>query len=245
MEVNEKESKLVGKLIMERVSKQYKQKHALQPFSMKMNEGECVVLCGGNGAGKSTILNILAGISKPTAGTVVLNGIEMEKDKMAYVTYIGYMPDEFLAQGEMSVREFLAFYASLRMVPRDKINQIITQIGLSEKQSEQVKALSKGMRQRLLLGQAILDEPDLLIMDEPTNGLDPFWINEFIELIHTLKKKGMMIIFSTHMMDVAAEVGDRIMFIQEGKLAQSLDNDGKDIPGFTRRLLELYRSNEG
>ncbi|WP_455661398.1 ATP-binding cassette domain-containing protein, partial [Pradoshia sp.] len=159
--------------------------------------------------------------------------------------YIGYMPDEFLAQGEMSVREFLAFYASLRMVTRDKIDQIITQIGLSEKQSEQVKALSKGMRQRLLLGQAILDEPDLLIMDEPTNGLDPFWINEFIELIHTLKKKGMMIIFSTHMMDVAAEVGDRIMFIQEGKLAQSLDNDGKDIPGFTRRLLELYRSNEG
>ncbi|WP_455675013.1 ABC transporter ATP-binding protein [Pradoshia sp.] len=245
MEVNEKESKLDGNLIMERVSKQYKQKHALHPFSMKMSEGECVVLCGGNGAGKSTILNILAGISKPTTGTVVLNGIEMEKDKMAYVTYIGYMPDEFLAQGEMSVREFLAFYASLRMVTRDKIDQIITQIGLSEKQSEQVKALSKGMRQRLLLGQAILDEPDLLIMDEPTNGLDPFWINEFIELIHTLKKKGMMIIFSTHMMDVAAEVGDRIMFIQEGKLAQSLDNDGKDIPGFTRRLLELYRSNEG
>ena len=242
MEVKEKESKLEGNLFMKEVSKQYKQKQALYPFSMQMSEGECVVLCGGNGAGKSTILNILAGISKPTAGSVLLNGIEMEKDKMAYVTYIGYMPDEFLAQGEMTVKEFLQFYASLRIVTQEKIDQIISQVGLNEKQNEQVKALSKGMRQRLLLGQAILDEPDLLIMDEPTNGLDPFWITEFVELIRELKRKGMMIVFSTHMMDVAAEVGDRILFIHEGKLAQSLANDGKDITGFTKRLLDLYRS---
>ena len=243
MEVEEKESKLDGNLVMEAVSKQYKKKQALHPFSMRMRAGECVVLCGGNGAGKSTILNILAGISKPTAGKVILNGIEMEKDKMAYVADIGYMPDEFLAQGEMSVWEFLRFYASLRMVSEDKIEQIIMQIGLVEKMQEQVKALSKGMRQRLLLAQAILADPELLIMDEPTNGLDPFWINEFIELVQILKKKGMMIVFSTHMMDVAAEVGDRILFIHDGKLAESLVNDGKDIPGFTRRLLELYRSN--
>jgi len=242
MEVKEKESKLDGNLIMEGISKQYKQKHALHPFSMEMREGECVVLCGGNGAGKSTILNILAGVSKPTTGSVVLNGIKMDQDKMAYVTCIGYMPDEFMAQGEMGVREFLEFYASLRLVPQDKINHIIAQIGLEEKQQEQVKALSKGMRQRLLLGQAILSEPDLLIMDEPTNGLDPFWINEFIELIQALKKRGMMIVFSTHMMDVAAEVGDRIMFIHEGRLADSLVNDGVNIPEFTSRLVKLYRS---
>ncbi len=223
------------------ISKQYKLKTALHPFSLSVQEGQCIALCGGNGAGKSTILNILASISTPSSGEVILNEIHMVKQNKEYVSQIGYMPDEFYAQGEMNVEEFMSFYAAIREVSEDRVRDVIENLGLYEKRKELVKNLSKGMRQRLLLGQSILDEPKLLIMDEPTNGLDPFWINEFIAIIKTLKEAGTITVFSTHMMDVAAEIADQVLFIENGQLAKTLENDFSNIDGFTKELLTLYR----
>lgn len=223
------------------ISKHYKKKTALFPFSIEISEGECIALCGGNGAGKSTILNILAGISKPSEGSVVLNDIDMASQRIQYVSHIGYMPDEFNAQGEMSVEEFLLFYASLRAVSKERVDEMIETLGLTDKRKDHVKSLSKGMRQRLLFGQAWLDEPDLIILDEPTNGLDPYWINEFIELIRQIKQKGTMIIFSTHMMDVAADTADRVLFIEDGKLSATLENDFSNVSSFMQKLIKMYR----
>jgi len=223
------------------ISKHYKTNTALQPFSLAVKEGQCVSLCGGNGAGKSTILNILASISSPSAGTVLLDGVNMTAQNKEYVSLIGYMPDEFYAQGDMNVGEFMSFYAAIREISNERVREVIDRLGLTDKRKELVKNLSKGMRQRLLFGQSILAEPRLLIMDEPTNGLDPYWINEFIEMIKKLKEAGTITIFSTHMMDVAAELADRVLFIEKGQLAQSLENDFSDIDGFTKELSTLYR----
>ncbi|KFM98565.1 ABC transporter ATP-binding protein [Bacillus clarus] len=222
------------------VCKQYKKKLALSPISLQSKVGECIVLCGGNGAGKSTLLDIVAGISIPTAGTVKLGDIELHKNRKQYVAEIGYMPDDFHAQQSMTVQEFLAFYAAFRNVSKERIEEVIKMLGLEEKRSEPLHRLSKGMRQRLLFGQACLARPKVLLLDEPTNGLDPYWVNEFVTLLKGFKRSGTIIIFSTHMMDVAAEVGDVVFFMKEGKIEQEIRNEG-NIESLILKLLQLHR----
>ncbi|MCM3736569.1 ABC transporter ATP-binding protein [Bacillus cytotoxicus] len=222
------------------VSKEYKGKQALSHFSLQVDEGACIVLCGGNGAGKSTLLHILAGISKPTEGTIVLNGIPLHENRNKYVAQIGYMPDDFHAQEMMTVHEFLSFYGVLRKVKQKQIQDILEKIGLSEKRDELVKHLSKGMRQRLVFGQALLGNPKLLLLDEPTNGLDPFWVNAFVEVLQDIKKKGTIVIFSTHMMDVAAEIGDCILFMKDGIVTNHIEHKGSKEEK-TLHLLQLHR----
>ncbi|MCX2828742.1 MULTISPECIES: ABC transporter ATP-binding protein [Bacillus] len=222
------------------ICKQYKKKTALFPTSLHGRDGECIVLCGGNGAGKSTILNILAGISSPTSGTVRLQDIELRENRRRYVAEIGYMPDDFHAQQSMTVQEFLSFYAAFRKVGKERVQEVIALLGLEEKQSECLHRLSKGMRQRLLFGQAWLAKPKLLLLDEPTNGLDPYWVNEFVTLLKDIKRSGTIIVFSTHMMDVAADIGDVILFMEDGKITQEIRDDG-NTENLILQLLQLHR----
>lgn len=231
-------------LVINQVAKYYKQKTALHPFSLTANEGECIALCGGNGAGKSTILHILTGISEPSEGTVMIKDIDLNKKRKAYLSLIGYMPDEFHAQETLTVTEFLTFYAALQEIPRQQVNEIIRILGLEEKKHELVKHLSKGMRQRLMFGQAWVRNPEVLILDEPTNGLDPYWIDVFIDLLNQIKKSGTTIIFSTHMMDVAAETADRVIFMEDGKQTSILVNTHVNPQAFTEELLQFYRNKE-
>ncbi|MEB4856020.1 ABC transporter ATP-binding protein [Priestia aryabhattai] len=227
--------------VLKDISKRYKQHVALAPLSFQVSKGECLVLCGGNGAGKSTLIDILAGISMPSSGAVTLEEDSLIDHRKQYLTNISYMPDDFHAQRYLTVREFLLFYGSLRSVSKDKVNKVLDTIGLQEKQYAKVKELSKGMRQRLLLGQALLPEAKVILLDEPTNGLDPYWINQFIQIIKEAKKNGTIIIFSTHMMDVAAELGDEIMFLDNGHVVKQLKNYYLNIPEFTLKLLSLHR----
>ncbi|KDE48073.1 MULTISPECIES: ABC transporter ATP-binding protein [Geobacillus] len=205
------------------VSKMYKKKTALSSLSFQANRGECIVLCGGNGAGKSTLLSILAGILPPTDGTVTLHGVSLRMNRKQYISHIGYMPDEFHAPPMMTVWEFLSFYASLRKVTREQVEETLRDIGLEAQKKEWIKYLSKGMRQRLLFGQALLGNPALLLLDEPTNGLDPFWIDRFIDILKQRKNEGTIIIFSTHMMDVAADIGDIIVFMKNGAIVHRIE----------------------
>ncbi|MFJ7755895.1 ABC transporter ATP-binding protein [Peribacillus muralis] len=222
------------------VSKVYKEKTALYPCSFEVMEGTCVVLCGGNGAGKSTLLQIIAGILYPSSGTTSINGKVIKFDRENYLSEIGFMPDDFQAQEMMTVEEFLRFYGSLRKVKRDRINEVMVLIGLYDKKRELVKSLSKGMRQRLIFGQAILAKPHVLLLDEPTNGLDPYWVNRFVEILNQVKKNGTIIVFSTHMMDVAAETGNVILFMKQGEVIQTIKNENK-VEETTMELLKLHR----
>ncbi len=229
-------------LKVEQISKIYKNKEALHPLSFSVESGKCVVLCGGNGAGKSTLIQILAALSKPTTGSVILEGVDLAKNREAYVNQIGYMPDNFPAQQLMSVKEMLLFFASYRPdATKDQVEAILDRIGLHEKKDELIKNLSKGMRQRLLFGQALLGNPRLLLLDEPTNGLDPYWINEFVLIVKEVQGTGTTIVFSTHMMDVAAEVGDTIYFMKQGSVTEEFRRQ-QDIEQTTLQLLHLHRN---
>ena len=227
-------------LIVDGVSRVYKKKTALYPCSFEVTEGTCVVLCGGNGAGKSTLLQIMAGILNPSSGTTSINGKGIKFDRDNYLKEIGFMPDDFHAQEMMTVEEFLRFYGSLRKVKRDRIDEVIELIGLDDQKRALVKSLSKGMRQRLLFGQSILAGPPVLLLDEPTNGLDPYWVNQFVEILNRMKKSGTIIVFSTHMMDVAAETGDVILFMKQGKVIQTIKNESS-IEETTMKLMKLHR----
>lgn len=222
------------------LSKQYKDKIALQPISFEASAGTCIALCGGNGAGKSTMLLMLAGISAPTTGSISLNNNILKENRKKYLTSIGYMPDDFHAQELMTVSEFLSFYASLRKVGKNRVNEVLDMVGLTDKKHLLVRQLSKGMRQRLLFGQACLHHPPLLLLDEPTNGLDPYWMDVFVELLKKMKAEGTILVFSTHMMDVAAEVGDRIIFMKDGKILKTMEEE-KDKEMTTLELLKLHR----
>ncbi|UOQ84082.1 ABC transporter ATP-binding protein [Gracilibacillus salinarum] len=226
----------------DQLSKKYPSKQALAPISFEISTGECLVLCGGNGAGKSTLIHLLAALSKPTTGTVVLDSTIPLKNRQAYVEHIGYMPDEFPSQLGMTVQEMLEFYAAYRpAASKAQVSFILNKIGLFDQRTTFITSLSKGMRQRLLFGQALLGEPRLLLMDEPTNGLDPYWINEFLAIVKEMQAAGTSIIFSTHMMDVAADAGDTVLFMKEGKVIQEFQhiNNKKKT---TLDLLQLHRN---
>lgn len=227
-------------LTVNAVSKIYKGMLALHPSSFEVTTGTSVVLCGGNGAGKSTLLQIIAGVLSPTNGSTSIDGITLRDGRKEYLTKIGFMPDDFNAQEMMTVNEFLSFYGTLRKVKKVRVNEVLNIIGLQEKSHELVKSLSKGMRQRLLLGQAILANPAVLLLDEPTNGLDPYWVNQFIEILHQIKKTGTIVIFSTHMMDVAAETGDIILFMRQGEIIEKISNEA-NLEETTKLLMRLHR----
>ena len=222
------------------VSKVYKDQTALYPCSFKAEAGTCVVLCGGNGAGKSTLLQIMTGISAPTTGTTFIQDKDIKTDRENYLKEIGFMPDDFHAQEMMTVEEFLSFYGAFRKVKKDRVYEVIELIGLTEKRRNLVKSLSKGMRQRLIFGQSILAKPTVLFMDEPTNGLDPNWVNRFVEIFNEIKKSGTIIVYSTHMMDVAAETGDLILFMKQGEIIERIVNEG-NVDETTIRLMKLHR----
>lgn len=226
------------------ISKIIKGKTALYPFSMTAEAGECIALCGGNGAGKSTLLQLIAGISKPVDGTVFINQVDIKINRKKYVSFIGYMPDEFFAQETMTVFEFLTFYGAFRKISKTRIMEVINILGLQDKKNEQIKNLSKGMKQRLLFGQALIADPVVLILDEPTNGLDPYWIDVFIDLLKKIKSKGTIVIFSTHMMDVAAEAADKIIFMDNGKQTEIIKNEHCNSKKFMVDLLKRYRQKD-
>ncbi|GAX89586.1 ABC transporter ATP-binding protein [Effusibacillus lacus] len=208
-------------LELDNVSKTIGEKIIVQPFSLRLSAGQVLALCGGNGAGKSTILRMIAGILQPSSGTIRVCGLEWKHSRKEFAGKIGYMPDDFQFGQSLTARETLGFFAELRGVSRDKADQTLELVGLSEVANRQVSGFSKGMRQRLLFAQALLADPPLLILDEPTNGLDPYWMRSFVSLLNTVKKAGQSVIFSTHNLGIAEETADQAVFLREGCIVSS------------------------
>lgn len=197
-------------LEVEAISKNYKKKTVLHSTNFKVTKGTCIVLCGGNGAGKSTIIKLLTGIEQPTTGKITFH----TKDKKIF----GYMPDQMVFPGELTPLEILNYYGKFINCPKEKIPEVIKKVGLWDERNRKVGSFSKGMSQRVNLAQCLLADVDIYILDEPTNGLDPYWVIIFKEIIRELKENGKTVILSSHIMRDIIDMADNVMLLFKGKV---------------------------
>lgn len=200
------------------LGKKVKKKHLLKPLSFQLRRGKILALCGGNGAGKSTLIRLILGLIKPTTGHVMILGKETKKNRQSSLQYVGYMPDHFQFPGKLTAKETIDFYARLQHVSTETYLVTLEKVGLFDYLHEKVDHFSKGMNQRLLLAQVLMTNPHLLILDEPTNGLDPYWVDQFCELMLMAKNNGQTVILSTHDLHVAEKIADEVVFLNHGEV---------------------------
>lgn len=201
------------------IGKTIKKQPVIKDFSLSINKGQIIALCGGNGAGKSTVLRMVAGIMQPDCGSIRIDGQEWRRDHIRYAEQIGYMPDDYRFSPGLTAMETMTFWAKLKGLSKQSAIERLQQVGLQHTGSKSVTSFSKGMRQRVLYAQAQLAKPPLLLMDEPTNGLDPYWMDEFVRLVRQAAGQGQTVLFSTHQLQIAAAAADRIIFLNGGAVA--------------------------
>ncbi len=204
------------------VTKQYGPKVAVQDLSLQVPAGELFAFLGPNGAGKTTTIKMLCGLLFPTAGTVHIGGFDLREQGDAARALISYVPDQPFLYEKLTGREFLKFTADLYAIPRarfqEKVEEVTELFHLEEFIDDLTERYSHGMRQRTVFAAALIHDPKLLIADEPTVGLDPKSIRELKTLLRKLAKSGMTIFLSTHTLDIAQELADRIGIIDRGRL---------------------------
>jgi ABC-2 type transport system ATP-binding protein len=207
---------------LEGVSKFYGRKQALGDVTLTIGEGEIVGLAGRNGAGKSTMMNVLTGYLPVSAGRVLIRGVDMAEEPRRAKRRIGYLPEQPPLYDSMTAREYLRFVAEIKALPRSAIeaetSRVCAEAGLGGAQDRLLQNLSKGYRQRVGVAQAMLGRPDILVLDEPTSGLDPKQIVEIRSLIRGFGKDRSVLI-SSHILAEIAEVCDRVLIIRDGRLA--------------------------
>ena len=183
------------------LQKVYGQQTAVNNISFSVNQGEIVGFLGPNGAGKSTTMKILTGYLKPDGGTATIAGIDVTRDPLSAKARIGYLPESNPLYYDMYVREYLQFMADVHNIAdkKGRINTVISQVGLSPESHKKIGQLSKGYKQRVGLAAALIHDPEVLILDEPTTGLDPNQIIEIREVIRSLGAQ-KTILFSTHIL---------------------------------------------
>ncbi|MCG8182946.1 gliding motility-associated ABC transporter ATP-binding subunit GldA [Tenacibaculum piscium] len=199
------------------IIKTYGTQKAVNDISFEAKKGEIVGFLGPNGAGKSTTMKILTGFIPPSEGTVFVNGIDVLKNPIEAQKNIGYLPEHNPLYLEMYVREYLQFQAAIYKVSKNKIAEVIKKVGLTSEAHKKIGELSKGYRQRVGLAAAILHDPEVLILDEPTTGLDPNQLVEIRELIKELGKD-KTVLFSTHIMQEVEAVCNRVIIINKGEI---------------------------
>ena len=201
------------------ITKIYGKQKALDNVSFEIKEGEIVGFLGPNGAGKSTMMKIITGYLPQTEGVVKVVNLEMEENSLALKQQIGYLPEHNPLYLEMYVWEFLEFAANLTGVKnkKERISEVIKLVGLTKEQNKVIESLSKGYRQRVGLAHAILHDPKVLILDEPTTGLDPNQIVEIRNLIRQIGKN-KTVMLSTHIMQEVEAICSRVIIINEGNI---------------------------
>jgi ABC-2 type transport system ATP-binding protein len=199
------------------VTKIFGDQRALNNVNISIPRGEIVGFLGPNGAGKSTMMKIISGYTSNFDGEVLVNSFDVGSNKLDVQKSIGYLPEHNPLYLDMYVREYLSFNASVHKVPKKDIETTIEKVGLSEEAHKKINQLSKGYRQRVGLAAALLHEPEVLILDEPTTGLDP---NQLVEIRNLIKEVGQhrTVLFSTHIMQEVEALCDRVILINKGSI---------------------------
>ncbi len=207
------------------ISKSYGTQKALDAVSFSIQKGEIVGFLGPNGAGKSTLMKILTTYLLADEGSAIVNGNDVSTNTKEVQRSIGYLPEHNPLYLDLYVREYLAFNADVYKVAKSRIEEVIQLTGLSTESHKKISQLSKGYRQRVGLANALLHNPDVLILDEPTTGLDP---NQLMEIRNVIKNVGKdkTVFLSTHIMQEVEAICDRVIIIDKGKIVadKKLDN---------------------
>jgi len=222
---------------LENISHQFGNLSVLDSLSLNLNKGEVLGLFGHNGAGKTTSMKMILGLLEPTQGTIKVFGESPCSSNFNHFRYqIGFLPENVSFYQELTGLEVLQFFAKLKKVSLTRCEQLLQKVGLSDAASRKVKTYSKGMKQRLGLAQAILTEPSLLLLDEPTVGLDPIATQEFYDIVDHLKNNGCSIILCSHVLPGVEKHIDKVAILSKGQLAAfgSIQDLRKQTPLATR-----------
>lgn len=222
------------------LTKKYGKNTALDNVSFNVNKGEILGFLGPNGAGKSTTMNIITGYLSATSGSVKVNGFDNVTDSFKCRKTIGYLPETPPLYNDMTVNEYLSFVYEIKQADQPKkqhIDNVLTTVGIIDVKDRLIKNLSKGYKQRVGIAQALIGDPQVLILDEPTVGLDPKQINEIRNVIKTLAKEHTVIL-STHILPEVSAVCDRVVIINKGKIVaqDTIENLSKHIGNNTFSL---------
>jgi Cu-processing system ATP-binding protein len=204
---------------LEAVDKHYGKVVVVDDIDLQVHGGECFVLVGHNGAGKTTIMKIMLGLTRPSAGQVLVLGEDpASRSFVSRRQALGYLPESASFYPHMTGLELLSYYARLKGVSGTEVGQRLEQVGLHQAAARRLNTYSKGMRQRLGLAQAILGTPSLLFLDEPTTGLDPLLRRDFYQIISDLRASGTTVVVSSHALNEIEAQADRIAVVKHGRL---------------------------
>ena len=208
-------------IVIENLTKIYGTQKALNGVSMTIESGQITGLLGPNGAGKSTLMKIITGSVIPDEGSVVVNGVDVGKEPLKVQRTLGYLPEHNPQYLDLYVKEYLSYVASIYRVNKGRIDEVIGMVVLGAEQHKKIGALSKGYRQRVGLAAALIPDPEVLILDEPTTGLDPAQLQEIRGLLKDVAQH-KTVLFSTHIMQEVVELCSECVLLSKGKIKKQL-----------------------
>jgi ABC-type multidrug transport system ATPase subunit len=204
----------------EQFSKSYGRRIAVHPLDLTVERGEVFALLGPNGGGKTTILRALVGLHAPTQGRIYVDETDIQKDPVKVKKVVSYLPQRVSAPERLTAREVLTLHAGLKRIPVSRVDDVLEMVSLEEDADRYLREFSGGMLQRLGLAIAFLSDMKLLVMDEPTLNLDPPGIELFRRLVREVKRKNVTVVLSSHIMQDAAQLADRVGIIVGGRLVK-------------------------
>lgn len=208
-------------IVIENLTKSYGSQKALDGVSLEIKSGQITGLLGPNGAGKSTLMKIITGSVIPDAGSVTVNGVDVLKEPLKVQRVLGYLPEHNPQYLDLYIKEYLEYVASIYKVDSSRVSQVIDMVVLGPEQHKKIGALSKGYRQRVGLAAALIPDPQILILDEPTTGLDPAQLVEIRALLREVAQE-KTVLFSTHIMQEVVELCSECIFLSKGQIKKQL-----------------------
>ncbi len=235
--MNEPVIELIG------LTKKYGRSTVVDNLNLQIHKGEVFGFLGPNGAGKSTTILMMLGLTEPTSGIVKVSEINATRYPIEVKRKVGYLPEDVGFYEQMTGIENLCYTAQLNGIPKAKALEnavsLMEKVGLAEQLKKKTGKYSKGMRQRLGLADVLIKEPEIIILDEPTSGIDPAGINEFINLIrHLSKEKGLTVLFSSHHLSQVQQVCDRASLLHKGKILAVVDLKAEEVKG--QNIEDIY-----
>ena len=224
-------------IVIENLTKSYGSQKALDGVSLEIKSGQITGLLGPNGAGKSTLMKFITGSVIPDAGSVMVNGVDVLKEPLKVQRVLGYLPEHNPQYLELYIKEYLEYVASIYKVDTSRVSQVIDMVVLGPEQHKKIGALSKGYRQRVGLAAALIPDPEILILDEPTTGLDPAQLVEIRALLREVAQE-KTVLFSTHIMQEVVELCSSCVFLKSGRLQRVLEQE--DIAKGPKHLEEIF-----